>query len=878
MKDFIEQCNKKFSAGDTERIARSVELAAHLNDKIIRSLELSSQNTENQANQVSGNSYSLKNCLPPVAVAGILIHETTNTDAVCDYFSSGATNEKNQSEKFLALFGAIAQSRCKRLQDLVAAFLEKCEKKFAKKIGNLQEMPVEIITLTHALEFALEKHAGQRRKSGEPYIVHPIAVAEILLDDLKCDADCVCAGLLHDVVEDTSVTADEFKTYFGAKVSLLVGGVTKFEFAASTEKRENANRKDSEEQFRIDKAGETYRNFILSAVTDNRVILVKLADRLHNMRTLGAMPPEKQRKIAKETRDLYAPLAEIMGIYKIKIELEDLAMQYIEPEEYRRIYEQRKEVLQQRTGYTFRIVSTIETAMREENIDGEVKGREKHVYSIYKKLLEQKKEIDEIFDISAVRIIVNTVAECYHMFGTISSIKGFTPKDERFKDYIAKPKSNGYKSIHTTLMTEFGMPFEVQIRTREMDAIAEYGVAAHWVYKEFGKNTAATDEQLQTTARLRELAEAIATADGKTIAESIKSEISEDESIYVFTPKGETKRLPKGATVIDFAYKIHSRVGDKCVGATINGKNVALRTVLQNGSIVHILTSQSANPSLNWLLHCKTSHARNKIKDFLNKADRPEKIKLGHDILVSAAKKKQIKLDVLMQPKYVDELIHTYGLASLDDIYASVGFTGGGLTSEQVLSKLYAAYKKDRAANADGSVEEVKIAREVKPQSGRSRATPKKEKVVPEVIVAGMSGIEIKLAPCCTPLKGDSIIGYISIGKGVIVHRTDCPNTKGFEKERLIEAKWTNITSGVQKVAVRIECFGTDSGKYFQQIYEIVVLKENAKMDSSSTKTTTRKGQSYSLITFGLTLKSAESYDVLKQKIEELPFVVSVKR
>lgn len=611
-----------------------------------------------------------------------------------------------------------------------------------------------------ALSYAEKMHDGQFRKSGEPYIIHPCAVAEILID-LGFDEATIMAALLHDVIEDTPATDDDIKKNFGDEVLYLVEGVTKLDKL----KFENVE----EEQ------AENLRKMFFAMAKDYRVIIIKLADRLHNMRSLSALPPHRQQSIASETLEIYAKMAGRLGLSLIKSELEDLCMRYLYPEDYYELAHMVKSKLAERQEYVSLVCEIIRKQLDELGIKGEVFGRPKHLYSIWRKMKTQGKTFDQIYDLTAVRVIVPTVKDCYTVLGTIHTL--WKPIPGRFKDYIAMPKPNNYQSLHTTVITNYKEPAEIQIRTYEMHKVAEYGIAAHWKYKEKGKNTNKFDPSLNW---MQDIVDADADAkDNKEFLNSVKTNILDDE-IFVFTPKGKVVSLPVGSTPIDFAYAVHSEVGNKCTGAKVNMKMVPLTTALKNGDIVEIITSNASHgPSRDWLKIVKSAGARNKIRQFLKREMKEENIKRGKDMLEHEAKRRGYNLSELMSDQWLSYVMNRYSISSLDDLYASVGY--GGLNTNQILIKLIDFFKKDLLTK--NPVVDIK----------GETPSPVRRRNNDGVIIKGYDDFVVRLSHCCNPVPGDKIIGYISRGRGVSVHCVDCPNVKNMEKERLIEAKWDDV-------------------------------------------------------------------------------------
>ncbi len=611
--------------------------------------------------------------------------------------------------------------------------------------------------LVRAYHYAEQAHSGQKRASGEAYFIHPCAVAQILIE-LGLDSATVAAAFLHDVIEDTPVTEEDIRRDFGDEVLLLVSGVTKLDKIVFKSREEEE--------------AENFRKIFVAMAKDIRVIIIKLADRLHNMRSLNFLSKERQIKMAQETLDIYTPLAGRLGISQIKCELEDLCLKYLEPEAYEYLVENIHQKLYERHNFVDFVVKEIKNILEESKIQGEVFGRPKHFYSIYKKMKTQNKTLDQIYDLTAVRVIVNTVDECYEVFGKIH--KRWKPIPGRIKDYIATPKANMYQSLHTTVVTNFGQPFEIQIRTFEMHRTAEFGIAAHWKYKE--KKT----EDTSFTERLSWIREVLdwegGLKDSKEFMQSLKTELYSNE-LLVFTPKGKVISLPKDATPIDFAYAIHSEVGNRCTGARVNSKIVPLDSTLQTGDVVEILTStNSKGPSWDWLKIVKSSSARAKIKQFFKREMKEENVKLGKSMLEAEAKHRGYTLSDILTEESFAKVAEKFSFSSQDEMFASVGY--GAITVNQVLFRLIDFYRKE--------VPKPVIYRGETPSDSSG------------VIVKGMSGLLTRFAGCCNPVPGDEIVGFVSRGRGVVIHRADCPNIKTLEVEkgRILPAEWAAGGSG----------------------------------------------------------------------------------
>ena len=612
--------------------------------------------------------------------------------------------------------------------------------------------------LLSAYKYAEQMHANQKRASGEPYFTHPCAVAEILID-LGLDAPTVAAAFLHDVIEDTPATKDDIISRFGEEVYTLVDGVTKLDkIHYQTHEEEDI---------------ENFRKIFVAMAKDIRVIIIKLADRLHNMRSLNFLSKERQVKMAQETLDIYTPLAGRLGISQIKCELEDLCLKYLEPEAYEFLVENIHQKLYERHNFVDFVVKEIKNILTDSKIEGEVFGRPKHFYSIYKKMKTQNKTLDQIYDLTAVRVIVGTVDECYEVLGKIH--KRWKPIPGRIKDYIATPKANMYQSLHTTVVTNFGQPFEIQIRTYEMHKTAEFGIAAHWKYKEKRADDSAFTERLSWIREVLDWEGGV--KDSKDFMSSLKTELYSNE-LLVFTPKGKVISLPKDATPIDFAYAIHSEIGNRCVGARVNSKMVPLNTTLQTGDVVEIVTSSnSKGPSWDWLKIVKSSSARAKIKQFFKREMKDENVKIGRSMLEAEAKHRGYNLSDILTEDSFAKISEKFSFFSQDEMFASIGY--GAITVNQVLFKLIDFYRKE--------IPKQPVYRNAGESSDPSG-----------VVVKGMSGLLTRFAGCCNPVPGDDIVGFVTRGRGVVIHRADCPNIKELEREegRILPAEWTGANVG----------------------------------------------------------------------------------
>lgn len=638
--------------------------------------------------------------------------------------------------------------------------------------------------LIRAYEYAKQAHANQKRASGEPYFIHPCAVAEILMG-LGLDAATIAAALLHDVIEDTDATAEDIKREFGDEVLGLVNSVTKLEKIVFKSKE--------------DENAENFRKIFVAMAKDVRVIIIKLADRLHNMRSLNFLSYERQQRMAKETLDIYTPLAGRLGISQIKCELEDLCLKYLDPEAYEYLVYNIRQKVSERQEFVNNIVAEIKDLMKSEGVEGEVFGRPKHFYSIYKKMKNKGKTLDQIYDLTAVRVIVKTIGECYTVLGRIHV--RWSPIPGRIKDYIATPKPNKYQSLHTTVMTKYGQPFEIQIRTEEMHRVAEFGIAAHWKYKEGRTEEETTDVESRLTW-LREVMEWQGDLkDSKEFINALKTELYSHE-LLVFTPRGKVISLPPEATPIDFAYAIHSEVGNHCTGARVNSKIVPLNTTLEVGDVVEIITSpNSKGPSRDWLKFIKSSSAKAKIRQFFKNELKEENIRVGQIKLEEEAKKKGFTLSTLLTEESFQRISERFSFNEQEEMFAAVGY--GSISVNQILFKLIDFYRKETPA-----------AFEVH-STGAGKSTG-------GVLVNGQAGMLLRFAGCCSPVPGDEIVGYTSRGRGVVIHRTDCPNMRGMEAGRLLPASWQIAAGAKARFNANISIRAADQGGALSVLSQVV--------------------------------------------------------
>lgn len=633
--------------------------------------------------------------------------------------------------------------------------------------------------IADAFAFAQEAHGEQKRESGEPFVSHPLGVAEILVS-LQMDDITVAASLLHDVVEDTEVTLEEIQERFGPEVAALVDGVTKLSRLPFQSKQEQQ--------------AESLRKMFLAMARDIRVIIIKLADRLHNMRTLRNLPVERQKKIARETLEIYAPLTHRLGMYKLKWELEDLALRYLEPKEYYNLVQLVKKKRQERERYINEVMDTLQSQLKELKIQAKIEGRPKHFYSIYQKMVEKGREFTEIYDLIAIRVIVESVKDCYAVLGIVHTL--WKPVPGRFKDYIAMPKSNQYQSLHTTVIGPGGEPFEIQIRTWEMHHTAEYGVAAHWRYKEGGGEDKFEDK----ISWLRQLLEwQREMKDAQDFLETLKIDLFEDE-VFVFTPKGDVKSLPAGSTPVDFAYSVHSDIGHRCTGAKVNGKLVPLNTKLKNGDIVEIITSKNSKPSGDWLSFIKTSKARSKVRQYVRETQKQQATEDGRELLEKEARKYNFEPREVLLAEKLAELARKHGYADTDDLYAAIGF--GRLTANQTLEKLVGSEKLKKQKQS--------LRQERQLERQKRLGLKRKARLSQGVRAPGLDNLLIRFSRCCNPVPGDDIVGYITRGRGVSVHRKDCPNlgTLSTEEGRIIEVFWEG--TGQSSYPVELEVLAED--------------------------------------------------------------------
>ncbi len=723
--------------------------------------------------------------------------------------------------------------------------------------------PSDDITLIEkAYNQASEAHEGQLRKSGEPYIIHPLCVG-IILADLEMDKETIAAGLLHDVVEDTICTKEEIEESFGSDVALLVDGVTKLTALQLTSDTGNKTPEQADMQ------AQNLRKMFLAMAKDIRVILIKLADRLHNMRTLAHMPPEKQQRIAQETLDIYSPIAGRLGISRIKVELDDLSLKYLKPDVYRDLAEKVAARKSEREKYVEDICEKVRQSISEAGIKGDVNGRVKHFFSIYKKMRNQNKTLDQIYDLFAIRIIVDTVKDCYAALGVIHEM--YKPIPGRFKDYIAMPKPNMYQSLHTTLIGPTGQPFEIQIRTRDMHRAAEYGIAAHWKYKEASDGKKAENGEEEKLIWLRQILEwQQDLSDNQEFMSLLKSDLNLfSEDVYCFTPTGEVKNLPAGSTPIDFAYSIHSAVGNKMIGAKVNGKLVPIDYKIQNGDRIEVVTSQnSKGPSRDWLSIAKSTSTKNKINQWFRHELKEENISKGKELLIEYCKSKGLDYFSIAKPEFQAMVTRKYGFHEWDAVLAAVGH--GGLKEGQIINKILELSESEHKRNITD--EEVLAA------VAESNVTPQVSGTDNAIIVKGVHDVAVRFSKCCNPVPGDDICGFVTRGRGVSIHRRDCVNVIKMQEEdrtRLIEAKWqAESTEGGGKYAATIKIFANNRSGLLADVSRALTEKD---IDIISMNTRTSK-QGLATMETSFQVSSRDQLREIVDKIRQIDSVIDIER
>ena len=715
----------------------------------------------------------------------------------------------------------------------------------------------DISQIEKAYKIAREAHKDQKRKSGEPYIIHPLCVA-IILADLELDKETIIAGILHDVVEDTIMTLGEVEKEFGAEVALLVDGVTKLtQLSWSMDK--------------VEIQAENLRKMFLAMAKDIRVILIKLADRLHNMRTLQYMKPEKQKEKARETMDIYAPIAHRLGISKIKVELDDLSLKYLKPEVYYDLAEKISLRKDAREAFVQSIVDEVSAHIREAGIEARVDGRVKHFFSIYKKMVNQDKTLDQIYDLFAVRIIVETVKDCYAALGVIHEL--YKPIPGRFKDYIAMPKPNMYQSLHTTLIGSTGQPFEIQIRTYEMHRTAEYGIAAHWKYKESGSGKIAAGDEAAKLSWLRQILEWQREADNsKEFLNMVKGDLDLfSDSVYCFTPTGDVKNLPSGSTPIDFAYSIHSAVGNKMVGARVNGKLVNIDYVIQNGDRIEIITSQnSKGPSRDWLSLVKSTQARNKINQWFKTELKEDNITKGKEMIDRYCKAKGINYPEINKPEFQEKVMARYAFKDWDSVLASIGH--GGLKEGQVINKML----DEKVKKQKKEVTDKAILDGIEEMTGKA---PENKKSKSGIVVKGIHDVAVRFSRCCSPVPGDEIVGFVTRGRGISIHRTDCINIINLpsdERVRLIDAEWQQPEGegNKERYSTEIQIYANNRIGMFVDISKVFTERQ---IDITSMNVrTSKQGKATIIMTFDI--QGIEELNRLTDKLRQIEGVLDIER
>lgn len=726
---------------------------------------------------------------------------------------------------------------------MIEDLLKKMEKYSSEERGMVEK----------AYALAKGAHEGQKRHSGEDYIIHPLEVAKILAD-LNLDCGTIVAGILHDVIEDTPYDYQDISNLFSPEIAMLVDGVTKLgKLAYKTKEEQQA---------------ESLRKMFIAMAKDIRVVLIKLADRLHNMRTLKYMTPEKQKSISAETVDIYAPIAHRLGISKIKWEIEDLALRYLEPKRYYELMERVSKKRQEREEYISDVLTELKTKLHEMGIEGQIEGRPKNFYSIYRKMYVQNKPFEQIFDLIAVRVIVDSIKDCYGVLGMVHTL--WKPIPGRFKDYIAMPKPNMYQSLHTTVFGPDGQPFEVQIRTWDMHRTSEFGIAAHWKYKE-GSTTSNQDSMEEKLIWLRQMLEwQNDVKDTKEFMESLKGDLFVEE-VFVFTPQGDVLDLPLGSTPIDFAYKIHSAVGNKCIGAKVNSKMVPIEYKLQNSDIVEIITSTNSNgPSRDWLKIAKSTQAQNKIRQWFKKEKREENVQKGKESLEREARRQGFDIYQIMRPEFVEGINKKLGFVGIEDLYASIGY--GGFTANQVISRLKEEIRKNMKPEDKNNELLEKLEKQI--QKATNKEKEKKIKDTNGIIVKGTDNIMVKIASCCNPVPGDEIVGYITKGRGVSVHSRQCTNINELmtDADRIIEVEWSQKVKVAYNANLEIIC--NDRPGLLAEITR-AAFENDINIVSVQSKST--KDKKY-MINFVITINDIEQLGKVIRKFKKVDDVIDVYR
>ena len=722
----------------------------------------------------------------------------------------------------------------------------------------------DISMIEKAYHVASEAHKNQFRKSGEPYIIHPLNVA-IILADLELDKETIVAGILHDVVEDTVMTEEDLKREFGEDVALLVDGVTKLEKIPLSAGENQPDEK-------LEMQAENLRKMFLAMAKDIRVIMIKLADRLHNMRTLKYKTPESQKRIAKETLEIYCPIAQRLGISKIKVELDDLSLKYLEPDVYYDLVNQIAMRKSAREKYIQSIVDEVSEHIARAGIKAKVDGRVKHFFSIYKKMKNQHKTLDQIYDLFAVRIIVDTVKDCYAALGVIHEM--YKPIPGRFKDYIAMPKANMYQSLHTTLIGSTGQPFEIQIRTFEMHKAAEYGIAAHWKYKEASDGRKVEAQEEEKLVWLRQILEwQREMSDNREFMNLLKNDLDLlSDNVYCFTPTGEVKNLPAGSTPIDFAYSIHSAVGNKMVGARVNGKLVTIDYEIKNGDRIEIITSQnSKGPSRDWLNIVKSTQAKNKINQWFKAELKEDNVVKGKELLSNYCKTKSINLSDLLKPDYMEAIMRKYGFREWDAVLAAIGH--GALKEGQIIGRMQELYERDHKKELTNEEVLASIAE----AGALAAAKPTQKKAKSGIVVKGIADLSVRFSKCCSPVPGDEIVGFVTRGRGISIHRTDCVNMMNLpemERARLIDAEWEAPENTGEKYVAEIKIFANNRNGLLADISKALTEK-NINILSMNTRTS-KQGLATLQTTFEI--QSREELNRVIDKIRGIESVLDIER
>lgn len=774
------------------------------------------------------------------------------------------------------------------MADITTEELERLEKEFQSNTGGIKTIKefvspedlykelisgirkyhpsADISLVEKAYKVAYNAHEGQVRKSGEAYIIHPLCVA-IILAELELDKETIAAGLLHDVLEDTIMTEDEMREEFGDEVVLLVDGVTKLQHLHMTDNTKDHKDKNA---VRLEMQAENLRKMFLAMAKDIRVIMIKLADRLHNMRTLKYQSQEAQIRIARETQDIYCPIAQRLGISKIKIELEDLSMKYLYPEAYYDLVGKISLKKTVRDNYVNSLVENVRKQIEEAGINADISGRAKHFFSIYKKMVNQNKTLDQIYDLFAIRIIVDSIKDCYAVLGIMH--EKYKPIPGRFKDYIAMPKQNMYQSLHTTLIGPSGQPFEIQIRTYEMHRTAEYGIAAHWKYKETnnGNATSTTVTEEEKLSWLRQILEwQRDMSDNKEFMSLLKSDLDLfSDTVFAFTPSGDVKNLPNGSTPIDFAYSIHSAVGNKMVGAKVNGKLVPIDYVIKNGDQIEIITSQnSRGPSSDWLKIVKSTQAKNKINQWFRSELKEENIVHGKELMMAYAKSKAINFADINKPEYQEKIYRKYGFHDWNSCLATVGH--GGLKESQVVNRMYDEYRKDHI--------EVLTDEAVLESIGDKPVAEQQRKSKSGIVVKGLYDVAVHFSKCCSPVPGDEIVGFVTRGRGVSVHRTDCINIinlSEIERARLIEAEWQGGAYETGEYFAEIKIYSHDRPGLLVDITRVFTEK-TININGIHSKTSK---QGIATIEVSFNTKGRSQISKLVEKIRQIDSIIDIER